>query len=234
MVQSLKRTKGPNSINPDMAVAQEHYSQFQQHLKVFLDDANKIIACLQPIVKYATEISNLTEKTYDTLPPEDRPLAERLSDLVGDLNAFVNETILPHSDDDVINPLKGTFKSVDDLGSINNDHHSAFLILESNHAKLEAIQKEPDKNAKEIQSYTEKIESRTIEVKRLEEEFISRMSAIWENRFQLVGRPLSSLLEMITGLGTALIKRVEPIAAVLGPELLAQDYPAVDPPTPKK
>jgi hypothetical protein len=235
MVQSMKRSKGgPNCINPDMDAAIAHYEELQRILKLFIEDANKIIACVRPVVKYAAEFSSLTEKTYDTLPTEDRPLSERLADLVSDLNGFLIEPPFGAVDETVIQRLKAMLGKVDALTPMYNDHHSTFLILESNQSKLDALQREPEKNAKEIQSYTEKIDSRTIDVNNLESQFIDKMSEIWDVRFQALGVPLSELLEIITAFGRVVIKGVEPIAQVLGPEALAQEYRAQEPAPPKK
>jgi hypothetical protein len=92
------------------------------------------------------------------------------------------------------------------------------------------LQKDADKNAKEVDAYKGKVDTRKAEVERLEAEFIGRMTAAWENRFDVLRGPLSALLTLVMEIGQALVASSDPIAEVLGAELMEKEYPSAEPP----
>jgi hypothetical protein len=234
MTQSLKKGGGPQFIDPAFGNAFTEFTDYQTRLRTFVDDANAVIAAITPVFKCASDFSALTDKCFETLPSEDQPLSAGLTQLTKDLQLFVNDRVANQATETVVKPLKDVFQQVDELSAIYENHRQSFLILESNKAKLESLQKEPDKKGVEIQSYTEKIATRTSEVERLEAEFITKMSGVWENRFNVLGPPMNSLLEIVADIGRSLMVASEPIITVLGPAALSQDYPSAPEPAPKK
>jgi hypothetical protein len=227
MVESLKHGKGPAFINPEFEVAVTHFTDYQTHVKLFLDDAQAIVSAVTPVFKHFGDFSALTEKTWETFPREE--LGGKLGQLSRDIGLFVSDTISPRTNDSVINALKEIQKQLADLTALKDEQHQNFLILESNKSKLEGLQKEPEKNAREIESYTDKNKARTTELERLEADFIQKVAVIWEQRFTILGEPLTALFELIGELGKALLQASGPVGEILGPELLAEDFPAAAP-----
>jgi hypothetical protein len=231
MVESLKKREGPAWLDPAFETALVHFSDYQTHVKLFLTDAQAIVSAVAPVFKQFGDFSGLTEKTWETFPREE--LGAKLGQLSRDIGLFVSDTISPRANETVIVILKELQKQLEEVTALKEEQHQSFLILESNKSKLESLQKEPDKNLREIESYTDKIKARNSDVEKLEADFIQRVTAIWNDRFTVLGEPLTALLTLVGELGTALLQASLPIADTLGPELLAEDFPAVAP-EPKK
>jgi hypothetical protein len=138
--------------------------------------------------------------------------------------------------DAIVRPLKNIITTLDELAGVQKQQHDSWLILESNKAKLDSLNKDAEKNAKEVENYAGKIAARRAEVEHLEAEFIERMRAAWTNRFDVLRGPLAALLTLVMEIGQALLTSSDPIADTLGAELMERDYPAAEPPqkSPKK
>ena len=123
------------------------------------------------------------------------------------------------------NPLKALSGRLDELRKIKDEQKNNFLILESNKTKLEGYQKKGDKKAADADKYAEKVNTRTAEVVRLETEFINGVADIWKDRFELVGKPMSSLMDLVVDIGKALATASGPIVRTLGSEWMDRSYP---------
>jgi hypothetical protein len=236
MVGSMKQAKDSAiCLDPDFEVEKAHFKEFREHLHGFIDDAIQILKTLPRVFKSASELTALTQKCFETFPEEDRELSNRLSVLTSDLQLFVNARTGEEGLDAIVRPLKELVQTMDELGNVAKSQHDSFLILEQNKARLEALQRDAEKNAQQIEVYTEKVRTRRIEVDQLEREFIGRMQAAWANRFAVLGGPLRALLGLVTETGQALRTATEPIIELLGEDVLSVEYTTVAAePKPKK
>jgi hypothetical protein len=123
---------------------------------------------------------------------------------------------------------------MEELAATQKAQHKSFLILESNRATLEDLQKDPQKNAAEIQRYTEKIAARTDHVQQLETSFINLVSGTWGHRFEIITPPMRELLAFAAWLGSTFMAESSPVRAQLGAELLATNFPLAEAPRRKK
>jgi hypothetical protein len=226
MVQSMKNHEGPLALRDDFQPACDKFKSLQQMITSFITDAENILRVFPALVKQASAFSTTTTQVFSTFPESDRGLADQIANLVQKVQEFT-EAQKAASDDAILQPLRDLSTQVNELLAIQTDQKNSFLILESNKAKVEAFQKDPEKNQLKIDQYNEKIRVRTLNVQELEEEFISRMNAVWTNRFEVLHRPLIALMEVVMGLGVVVRGEVEEIAKVLGPEIVAAEYPSV-------
>jgi hypothetical protein len=230
MVQSMKKGEGNPFFDPEFDNASTHLKEFRATIHTFIDDANAILGAIPRVFKAATEFTTLTEKCFATFPQGDQDVSDRLSQLSANMKVFLDARLGAAANDAIIRPLKDIIATLDELAQVQKQQHDSWLILESNKAKLESLQKDADKNAKEVDAYKGKIDTRKAEVERLEAEFIGRMRAAWENRFDVLRGPLSALLTLVTEIGQALVASSDPIAEVLGAELMEKEYPSAEPP----
>jgi hypothetical protein len=234
MVGSMKHDKDvARCFDPNVEVGKAQLKEFRDHIRNFIDDADKLIHTLPRVFKAASEFSGLTEKCFETFPEEDRVIAAHLSQLTRDITLFVTEKTGAIANDEVLRPLQDLLRMLEDLSNVAKRQADSFLILEQNKAKLEGLQKDAEKNAPQIAQYAEKVTARTQEVNDLEREFVERMNAAWDNRFNVLRGPLHALLAIVTDTGEALLTAATPIIEVLGEEALAAEYP-ITVPEPKK
>jgi hypothetical protein len=226
MVESMRKREGPLALRPDFQQAADHFKSVQQIIAAFIEDAQNIFKVFPAINKHAGAFSTTTTQIFSTLPEQERVLADQIGSLVQKVKEYTDQQTASSSDA-ILQPLRDLHAQVNELAVLQTDQKSSFLILESNKAKLEALQKDAEKNALKITEYTEKIRVRTLNVQQLEEEFISRMEAIWSNRFEVLSRPLMSLMAVVMGLGGLVRQEAEAMATSLGPEIVNADYPSV-------
>jgi hypothetical protein len=230
MVGSMKQGKdSATSLDPEFEVEKTHFKEFRDDLHGFIEDATHILKALPRVFKSASDLTALTQKCFETFPEEDRDLSSRLSILTTDIQLFVNARTGDEGIDVIVRPLRELVQTMDELGAVAKNQHDSFLILEQNKSRLESLQKDGEKNAQQIEIYTEKVRTRTLEVEQLEREFIGRMQAAWTNRFTVLGGPLKALLSLITETGQALRTATEPIIELLGEDVLSVQYTAVVP-----
>jgi len=232
-LQSMKKGDGPACLNPYFPEAAAHLADYRAAVRLFIDDANQVLAIIPRIFKGLTEFTTATEKCYETFPEEDRALSAQLAQLTADMKVLIEARVGAPSAESVIKPLKDIAAQLEELEKLNKQQHDGFLILESNKAKIEGFQKEPEKNAQQIQSYTEKVTTRTTDVQNIEADFIAKMNETWANRFEALKVPLTALMAIVADIGEALMTSSGPIVNTLGPELIAKDYPVAEPPQPK-
>ena len=226
MGESMKRKKGTATfLNPNFEIAVEHYTKLVESVKQFTADANNILRLVPMVFKQAQEFSALTERNFETFPEQDRTLSAQVAKLTSDLQLFVSEKVTNQSVETVTNPLKALSGRLDELRKIKDEQKNNFLILESNKTKLEGYQKKGDKKAADADKYAEKVNTRTAEVVRLETEFINGVADIWKDRFELVGKPMSSLMDLVVDIGKALATASGPIVRTLGSEWMDRSYP---------
>jgi chromosome segregation ATPase len=219
----MRKHDGPRAIRQEFALAAERFKSMQQTIGFFIGDAQGILKILPSLSKAANAFSENAAQTLATLPSSEQALADRLRALTERLSRFTEKQVR-ESADAVLQPLRDLQQQMNELGTIQIDQKSSFLTLESNRAKLEALQKDTEKKAAKIQQYTEKIRVRTAELDSLEDDFIGRIDAIWENRFNVLNRPLMNLTGMISELGNLLREEADSLAGILGPEVLGVEY----------
>jgi hypothetical protein len=223
MRESMRKHEGPLALRDDFAPAAEQFKSMQQTIAVFIEDAQNILKVLPSLSKTASTFSANAAQALATLPESEHAFAARLTSMTDALASFT-ERQADESADAVLQPLRDLLAQVNELAAVQTDQRNSFLILESNKAKLETFQKDPEKNALKIEQYIEKIRVRTGIVQSLEEEFIGRMNAIWENRFDVLNRPLMALMGVILQLGTLARSEADAFAELLGPELVEAEY----------
>lgn len=223
-VQSMSKNSGPGFIDPEFEPAVVQFSELVKTVNSFTDQVKSIFAMIPKIARQAGEFSTLTEKSYESFPEDEKALASQLSRMTEDLRCFLNDNMKVQAES-VVSMFREVQMQLNDLKKKKDNHHDSYLILESNKSKLEGFQKKGDKKQSEAVRYQEKIEVRTAEVERLEAEFISEVSTIWSNRFQVVGAPLSAMMELIGELGSAVGTASAPVAGMLGPSFMDRDYP---------
>jgi hypothetical protein len=234
MVQSMKKGAGPPFLDPQFEVASAHFKEVRDQLGVFHEDSAVLLAILPRLLKQITEFVVALQKCYETLPPECRDPGTALTPFLEKFPKSVQDQLTTATDETVLEHLTKLIAPLDQLGNLHKEQHDNFLILESNRAKLETLQKDPQKNALEITRFTEKVTVRTQEVQRLEAEFISMVSATWGHRLAVITPPLKALLAFVAAFGAQLLEETAPVRNLLGPELLATDFPLAEPPQPKK
>jgi len=232
-VESMKKGKGPSYFDPAFEEASACLQELKTTIQSFIEDANAILGVIPRIFKGAAEFSSLTTKCFDTFPEEDRVVSASLATFTAEMTAIVESRIGSSSSDSVIRPFKDLLRTLEDLTRVQKQQHDCFMLLEANKAKLESLQKDPEKNAAQIQQYQEKITARTTEAQQLETEFITRTRAVWDNRFDVLKPPITALLGIVTEIGLALVTSSEPIVEALGPELMGTEFPAAEPAAPK-
>jgi hypothetical protein len=234
MVGSIKQGKdAATCLNPDFAISQSRFKELRDHIKGFVEEAQQILTILPKVFKSAGEFSALTQKCFETFPEEDRPLSQRLATLTNDMQLFVNNRAGPEAADAIVRPLRDLLRTLDELGNVAKEHHDSYLILEQNKSKLEGLAKEPEKNAGQVQIWSEKVTSRQQETENLEAEFIGRMQAVWENRFNVLNGPLRALLAVVVETGQALRTASDPVVECLGQDVLTREFPAAASPETK-
>ena len=225
MGESMKRKSGPMYLNPNYEIALEHYNKLCESVKQFTADANLILSLIPRVFKSAQEFSGLTERSFETFPETDRTLSAQVAKLTVDIQLFVSEKVANQSVETVMNPLKTISANLDELRKTKELQKHNFLILESNKSKLEGYQKKGDKKAADADRYSEKVNTRTAEVVRLETEFINGVAELWKDRFELVGKPMAALMDIVVDIGKALATASGPIARTLGPEWMDKNFP---------
>jgi hypothetical protein len=231
MMESMRKHEGPLSLREDFQSAADQFKSIQQTISTFIDDAQNILKVFPALTKHACTFSATTSQIFQTFPENERILSDEISILTTKLQDFT-EGQGKAASDIVLSPLRDLLEQVNELAAIQTAQKDSFLILESNKSKLEALLKEPEKNGLKIEQYQEKIRARRQTVQELEEEFISRMNAIWNNRFDVLNRPLMALMDTILDLGQLAREGAEALANLLGPEIVGADYPSV--PIPEK
>jgi hypothetical protein len=229
MRETLRKREGPLALREDFQQAADHFKSIQQTISAFIDDAQSILKALPALSKQASALSACAVDALNSFPDGDRAVSVQGAVLAHHLADFTAAQV-QEATDTILRPLRDLHTQISDLAAVHAEQRSSFLILESNKSKLELFQKDAEKNALKIEEYTEKVTTRTAIVEGLEEEFIGRMEAIWENRFEVLNRPLVALVELVMGVGRLVRGDVETLAAILGPDIVDADYPAAVPP----
>jgi hypothetical protein len=226
-VQKMRSSDAdPTALDNKFETAVNQHASLRASVQLFLEDANAVLAALPRTVARACEFSALTERCYETLPPEDRGLSVQLARLTADLQLFVGERVPTGTQETVIKPLKAILTRIEALDQIRQEHKKSFLILEANKKKLEGYQKDPVKNAKKIQEYIDKINTRTADVEKMETDYRNGMDDLWTHRFESVGQPLTAMLNLILDIGRAVNVASGPIVQLLGEEAITKTYPS--------
>jgi hypothetical protein len=226
--QSMKKAKGPLYLNPEFEVASARVKDFRLTVVTFIEDAQAILGLMPRVSKKATDLSELTTACFEAFPPEDREVADGFAQLTQTLQTFIGARVTDTSGELIIQPLQELVTRIDELKILGREHRDNFLILESNKAKLEGLQKDAEKNAEVIQTYCAKIATRTAEVERLEAEFIGKMTSMWESRYDVISAPILKLLAVIFELATTVSVGSDQLKAAVGPELLTRSFPLAD------
>jgi CHASE3 domain sensor protein len=234
LVQSMKKAAGPPYLDPEFETASANFKQLRDTLGLFHEDANALLVVLPKLTKSISEFAVSLQKCYETLPAESRDEGVPLAPFADKIPKVVQEEQAKVVDETVIKQLTDLLARMEELAVTQREQHDSFLILESNRAKLEGLQKDPQKNAAEIQRFTEKITARTDHVKQLEASFIGLVNATWEHRFDIITPPMRELLAFISWMGSMFMTESAPVRAQLGAELLATDFPLAEAPPPKK
>jgi hypothetical protein len=220
-------------LNPELENAKARFKELKTHIRSFVEDSEKLLSALPRVFKAVGEFSALTEKCFETLPEEDRAVPQEFGSLTRKMQVFVNQRTGTQGVDEVVRPLKDLLRNLDDLGNVAKEQADSFLILEQAKSRLESLQKDPEKNAELIRLCTERVQNKTKEVERLENEFIGRMQAAWENRFNVLSTPLRALRAIVLDTRQAAQKGTQAIVDALGPEIMATEFP-IEVPVPKK
>jgi hypothetical protein len=234
LVQSMKKAVGPPFLNPNFEQASANFKQLRETLGLFHEDSTALLAVLPKLTKAMSDFALSLQKCYETLPAECREDGVALTPFVEKVPKSVQEQQAKLQDETVIHQLTELIARMEELAVTQREQHDSFLILESNRAKLEGLQKDPQKNAAEIQRYTEKVTARTDHVQQLETSFINLVSGTWDHRFEIITPPMRELLAFVAWLGSNLVAESTPARAQLGSELLATNFPLAEAPPPKK
>lgn len=239
MKQSMKSGKGPQFLNEDFEIAVTHYKELTVKVKSFLADAQAVIACIPRIFKSNSDLVQLTEKSYSSFPEEERTLSVQLSELAASLQQYITEDMKVKCDEEVLKPLTDLLGQLSQLKVKKKEQRDNFLLLEANKGKLEDLKKDyekkaNDKKAAKVSQYEEKVKTRTEAVQQLETEFITGVGELWNERYALVGKPLQMLMVIVCDIGKTVVEKAQPVMATLGPDFMARDYPADEPPEKKK